>query len=184
MKTVELKPQVYNLPGKQQVNSRQVKIRFRKPSVQDGPGIWSLVKESGVLDLNSAYSYLMMCKFYSDTCIVAEHDNKIAGFVTAFNPPSKPDTIFVWQVGVAKSFRGKGLATILLKELLQRKSGQNVRFLEATVSPSNVPSQSLFRGLARDLNTQCEVTECFSEKLFPGDGHEAEHTFRIGPIKQ
>lgn len=159
------------------------KIQFRKPREDDGSNIWELVKSTGVLDLNSAYSYIILCKYFSGTCVVAECENKIIGFLSAFQPPGRPDAIFVWQVAVAESQRGKGLGSALLKELLKRKECAGVRYLETTVTPSNIPSQSLFRKLARDLGTRCEVEECFPSDLFPAGNHEAELMYRIGPIK-
>ncbi|MBB5174871.1 diaminobutyrate acetyltransferase [Texcoconibacillus texcoconensis] len=157
------------------------KVHFAKPSVEDGAAMWELVEES-TLDTNSPYKYIMMCEFFTETCVVAKQNDKVVGFVTAFIPPENKDTVFVWQVGVDSSQRGKGLASKLLNELLNRSACNNVRYLEATVTPSNKASQSLFRRIARDYDTTCAVQECFSEDLFPGDDHEAEMTFRIGPI--
>jgi len=156
--------------------------RFRQPCEKDGADIWRLVKDTGVLDLNSAYSYLMLCKFFPDTCVVAEYDGKIAGFVSAFRPPGCHEVIFVWQVAVAKAQRGKGLGIALLKELLKREACADVHFLEVTVTPSNIPSQSLFRKLARETDAHCEVSEFFPVCLFPGGAHEAELMYRIGPF--
>lgn len=156
---------------------------MRRPRVEDGKQIWQLVRDTGVLDLNSAYSYLMLCKFFADTCVVAEAGGEIVGFVSAYRLPARDDTLFVWQVAVAESQRGKGLGRSLLKELLGREACAKIRFLEATVCPSNLPSQSLFRGLARDLATPCTVSDCFPADFFPGGHHEDEMTFRIGPIQ-
>jgi L-2,4-diaminobutyric acid acetyltransferase len=158
------------------------KTQLRQPREEDGAGIWNLVKDTGVLDVNSPYSYLMLCKYFSDTCVVAEEDDEIVGFVSAYKPPTSDNVVFVWQVAVAESQRGKGLASSLVQELLERQECEEVQYLEATVSPSNIPSQSLFRGIARKMDTQCEVSECFSEELFPEEGHEPEMTFRIGPL--
>jgi len=160
----------------------QQQILFREPCEEDGPKIWGLVKSTGKLDLNSVYSYLMLCKYFSGTCIVVEHYNEIAGFLSAFQPPANPDVIFVWQVAVASSKRGMGLGTALLRNLLRREACRGTRFLETTVTPSNIPSQCLFRGLAQKLGTQCKVTECFSADLFPGGNHETELLYRIGPF--
>ncbi|MDK2820837.1 MAG: L-2,4-diaminobutyric acid acetyltransferase [Clostridia bacterium] len=124
----------------------------------------------------------MLCKYFPDTCVVAETEGKIVGFVSAFCPPDKPDVIFVWQVAVDESQRGKGLGTALLKELLRRTACAKVHYLETTITPSNIPSRSLFTGLARDLDVNCDVSECFSEDLFPGEKHEAELMYRIGPF--
>lgn len=158
-------------------------VRITEATEEDGADIWSLVKDSGVLDVNSPYSYLMMGKFFSETCLVAKDGDQLVGFVTAFRPPTAKDVIFVWQIGVDLSQRGKGVGKKLLHELLQREAGKGVRFLESTITPSNKPSQALFRGLARDLNTKCQVTEFFSEDLFPGEEHEPELKFRIGPVE-
>ncbi|SMO63309.1 diaminobutyrate acetyltransferase [Melghirimyces algeriensis] len=159
-------------------------VIFRKPEDEDGSEVWKLIKRAGVLDLNSPYSYLMLCKFFSETCVIAQDKNgKVVGFVSAFRPQTTEDTIFVWQVAVDTSQRGKGLGKALLRSLLSRDSCADVRYLEATVSPSNIPSQSLFKGLAKDLETQCDISECFSENMFPEHGHESEWTYRIGPFK-
>ncbi len=158
------------------------KVVLRMPREDDGARIWELARGISVLDLNSAYSYLMLCKYFPDTCVVAEHKDQIIGFVTAFRLPKQPDTIFVWQVGVSADQRGNGIGKALLKELIGRQMRKGVDYLEATVSPSNLPSQSLFRALAQDLNTDCVIKECFSAELFPVP-HEPEWTFRIGPFQ-
>jgi L-2,4-diaminobutyric acid acetyltransferase len=69
-----------------------------------------------------------------------------------------------------------------LNELVTREGCNDVHYVEATITPSNQASQSLFRRLARDQETNCEVKDCFAEELFPGDNHEEELTFRVGPL--
>jgi L-2,4-diaminobutyric acid acetyltransferase len=158
-------------------------ITFRTPEVGDGTEIWRLVRELDALELNSAYSYLMFCKFFPKTCVIAELDGEVAGFVFAFRPQTASDTVFVWQVGVDNTLRGRGVGIALLHTLLVREECRDVRFLEATVTPSNMPSQALFRKLARRLDTQCHVSPCFSSDQFPGNEHEDELLFRIGPFE-
>ncbi|WP_240375787.1 diaminobutyrate acetyltransferase [Bacillus piscicola] len=158
-------------------------LTFEKPTAEDGAAMWELVKNS-TLDLNSSYKYIMMCEFFAETCVAAKEDGELVGFVTGFILPEKQDTVFVWQVGVDPSQRGKGMGSKLLNALVERTASADVRYLEATVTPSNAASQALFKKLARTYETNCEVSECFAEDLFPGEGHEAELTFRIGPFKK
>ncbi|WP_425457176.1 diaminobutyrate acetyltransferase [Aquibacillus sediminis] len=158
-------------------------VTFEKPTVEDGAAMWELVNSS-TLDQNSPYKYIMMAEYFAETCVVAKEEDKVVGFVTAFIPPERQDVVFVWQVGVDSSQRGKGIASKLLNELINRESCQDVQFVEATVTPSNKASQSLFKRLARDHDTTCEVSDLFPEELFPGEGHEAELNFRIGPIRK
>lgn len=166
--------------------SSTANIVLRRPRMEDGKQMWQLVKDTKILDVNSAYCYLMMCKFFPDTCVVAEYENRMVGFVTAYRPPTEPDALFIWQIGVDSSQRGKGLGGALLKNLIERESLKGVRYITATISPSNIPSQKLFRRLAADLNANLEVSEAdgMPEEVFPGGGHEAEPLHRIGPIRR
>lgn len=157
-------------------------LTLQKPTVEDGGAMWELA-ETSTLDSNSVYKYIMMCEYFDETCIVAREGDEVVGFITAFIPPKQPDTLFIWQVGVAESQRGKGLALDLLERLIERDVCRDVRYVEATVTPSNKASQSLFKKLARSQGTACNISDCFGEELFPGDNHEEEKTFRIGPIK-
>jgi L-2,4-diaminobutyric acid acetyltransferase len=144
--------------------------------------MWELVNNS-TLDQNSAYKYIMMCEYFAETCVVAKQGDQLVGFITAFIPPERKDAVFIWQVGVDSSQQGKGIASQMLNHLIDRKVCQDVRFVEATVTPSNQASQSLFRKLAREHSTECNVSEFFTENLFPSDDHEEELNFRVGPIK-
>ncbi|WP_090858625.1 diaminobutyrate acetyltransferase [Paraliobacillus sp. PM-2] len=157
-------------------------VHLEKPTVKDGAAMWELVNHS-TLDQNSAYKYILMCEYFAETCVIAKLDQELVGFVTAFIAPERPDAVFVWQVGVDSSQRGKGIASKLLNELLQREACKNVRFVEATITPSNKASQALFHKLARQHNTTCEESEFFTKDLFPDDSHEEECKFRVGPFK-
>lgn len=158
------------------------RIVLRKPTDADGASMWRLARDSGVLDLNSPYAYLMFARFFEDTCVIAESGSEAVGFVTAFVPPDNPDIIFIWQIGVSEACRGQGIAKQMIHELLRRKECKSARFLEATVSPSNKASKALFTRMAKEFRTNCEISECFPTRLFPGGAHEAEWTYRIGPI--
>ncbi|HIS29672.1 MAG TPA: diaminobutyrate acetyltransferase [Candidatus Avamphibacillus intestinigallinarum] len=157
---------------------------FRKPTLEDGAQVWELVKSTGVLDLNSSYQYLMWCQYFSDTSVVVEQNGKIVGFISGFTNPKQTNTLFVWQVAVHESQRGKGLATKMLHYILDQDACKTINYVEATISPSNIPSQKLFQGLARDLNTDIKVSDCFKASDFPETGHEDEDSHLIGPFNQ
>lgn len=163
-------------------------MSFRPPAVADGAQIWQLVKDTGVLDLNSAYAYLLIGEHFAATSVVAElasaeGGKQIVGFISAYRPPSKDDTVFVWQVGVAQAGRGRGVATGMLFEIIRRSACDGITHLDTTVGPSNDASMALFRGFARKLDTQVTETELFSSNVFPDPSeHEPEVLFRVGPF--
>ncbi len=154
----------------------------------DGDAIWRLVKDTGVLDLNSRYAYLLLGEHFADTSVVAElleadGSKQVIGFISAYLLPNKPDTVFVWQVGVAEAGRGRGVATGMLYEIVRRVACSSVTYLDTTVGPSNTASMALFRGFAEKLGTEVEEEELFASEVFGDSGeHEPEVLFRIGPF--
>lgn len=144
-----------------------------------------LVESVGVLDRNSCYLYLLLCRDFADTCVIAESNRELAGFVTAYRPPSRPEVLFVWQVGVARAARRQGLAKRMLRKLLSLPACQDVRFLEATVTPSNAASRNLFELLADELGAARVWCNGFcSEQFAIPHEHEDELLIRIGPLER
>ena len=157
---------------------------IRPAKVEDGAAVWRLVVDSGVLDVNSSYAYLLFLDHFGHTSVVVESGaGDVVGFVTGFRPPQRPEVIFVWQVAVAESMRGRGLARRLLEALVRLDGCRGARYLEATVTPSNAPSRALFRSLARGLDAELTVSPYLGEELFPEKGHEPEELHRIGPFR-
>jgi L-2,4-diaminobutyric acid acetyltransferase len=157
--------------------------RLRRPASSDAAAIQRLIEACRPLDVNSTYAYLLLCHHFADTCVVAESDAETTGFLSAYLPPGREDSLFVWQVAVAESARGQRLASSMIEEALGRKACASVRFLEATVSPSNRASRALFEGFAARRGAECQVSELFPVKVFDGvQSHEPEELFRIGPF--
>jgi len=159
-------------------------VRIRGPRAEDGRAIWELVDQCRPLDLNSCYAYCLIARDFSETSVVAEEDGKVVGFISAYRQPRDPEKIFIWQVAVHSSQRGKGLARSMLLKLLERESCGGLRFLETTVTPSNKPSRALFSSIAREMGCRLVETEGFPADIFPGDqSHEEERLLRIGPFR-
>lgn len=122
----------------------------------------------------------MTCDYFADTCAVAEQDHEIAGFVTGFITPNDPRTLFIWQIAVAETVRGKGLATSLVDFVLKQEVCSHVTQLEMTISPSNKSSLSLFQKITKNYNGVLNVNgKNYAPELFPGKSHEAEIGYRL-----
>lgn len=156
-------------------------IEFRNPKVADGAELWAMVAQDPVLDTNSCYAYLLLCRHFSRTCLAAFQGGSLAGFVTGYIPPDEPDVIFVWQIAVSPKMRKQGLARRMLRRLLALPACAKVRYLEATVSPSNEASQRLFRSLAEELKVPFQAGQGFHREHFRELEHEDEPLIRIGP---
>lgn len=151
---------------------------LRPPHVDDGGSLWHIACDSGVLDTNSSYAYLMWCRDFAATSIVAEIDGEIAGFVIGYRRPQTPDALFVWQVAVDHGHRGRGLGVAMLERLLNNCAAEGMTNLETTISPDNPASIAMFGSLARRRGAVLVHYPLFDRKDFP-DQHEAERLYRI-----
>jgi L-2,4-diaminobutyric acid acetyltransferase len=166
--------QVGRRPGSTSVKSD---VAFGSPRLDDGRELWRLARDSRTLDLNSAYTYVLCCRDFAATSVVARSADGVCGFVIGFARPEQPRTLFVWQVAVDPAQRGRGLARQMLDHLADDRYG----YVEATVTPDNTASDRLFSSFARGRDAALERTPLFGAELFPGD-HEPEVLYRIGPL--
>jgi len=159
---------------------------IESPTKADGAALWRIARDSQKLDLNSAYAYLLWCRDFADTSVVARENGVPVGFVIAYRKPAEPSAALVWQVAVDASQRGKGLAGALLDELFTKLVAAGVRHLETTITTDNPASIKLFESFAKRWETDLERTELFSPADFPdADGeHEREDLYRIGPLSR
>ncbi|MDH5490740.1 MAG: diaminobutyrate acetyltransferase [Myxococcales bacterium] len=155
---------------------------LRQPKTRDASAVRELVEATGTLEPNTCYAYLLLCTHFAETCLLAEREGKLVGFVLAYRPPSHPEAVFVWQIGVHQDARGQGLARQLLEDLLRQPGTRGVRFVEATVGSSNEASRRLFESFARALGVPCEVQPGFVSADFGPLAHEDEALYRIGPL--
>ena len=140
-----------------------------------------LVANRPYVGLNSRYTYFLLAKDFSDTCVIAEQNHKIVAFSSGYVPPDRPDTFFNWETVVDKDYRGYGLQKRMLLNQIRIKGS---KYFEGTINPSNKVSKKNFYELAQMLNTKCEEQVLFSEVDFENDGHEPEILYRIGPISK
>lgn len=157
-------------------------MKLRTPTTADAAAIHDLVLDTGVLDQNSRYLYLLLCRDFSETSVVAEDAGQLVGFVTGYRLPESPEVLFVWQIGVAAEYRGRGIAKAMLLHLLARVCGKGVCCLEATVAESNQASQKLFGSISTALSATLQRVPGFGASLFGDSGHEPEPGIRIGPF--
>ncbi|MEV0645202.1 diaminobutyrate acetyltransferase [Phytomonospora sp. NPDC050363] len=158
-------------------------VALENPSVSDGPDLWRLAREAGSLDVNSPYAYLIWCRDFAATSVVARDEDRPVGFISGYTRPERAETLFVWQVAVAPTHRRQGLARRMLDHLADSLVPQGVSSVEATVTPSNESSTRLFTSFAQARGAAVQRDVLFTENHFPGDGaHEPEVLFHIGPF--
>ena len=152
--------------------------RLRKPEPTDGSAIWELVRACKPLDENSMYCNLVQADHFRDTCVVAELDGEIVGWISGHMIPGA-DTFFVWQVAVGEKARGLGLGRKMLAHLVARDECADAASLETTITADNAASWALFRSFARSIGGRLSDRPHFqSDDHFDGH-HDTEHLVSI-----
>ncbi|PXX57438.1 diaminobutyrate acetyltransferase [Nocardia tenerifensis] len=155
-------------------------VVLRAPRVGDGAQLWRIAKDSAVLDTNSSYAYVLWCRDFAATSVVAEVRGRVVGFVIGYIRPQAPDTVFVWQIAVDRVQQGKGTGAQLLHALLDNVGAQGVSKLETTISPDNAASIALFGSVARRRAARITKHPLFDAGVFP-DSHAPEDLYLIAP---
>ncbi|MGV8995827.1 MAG: diaminobutyrate acetyltransferase [Parvibaculaceae bacterium] len=141
-----------------------------------------MIRACPPLDTNSAYSSLLLCAHFAETCVVAERDRKIVGWISAYFPPTEPNSIFVWQVAVDASARGCGLGRQMLDELMSRRAAQGVIALTTTITETNDASWALFGSFARRHGADLQQRPMFERDVHFAGEHDTEFLVSITPL--
>ncbi|QEP44799.1 diaminobutyrate acetyltransferase [Ectothiorhodospiraceae bacterium BW-2] len=158
----------------------QSNLLFRHPLADEGLIITNLIAANPPLDSNSIYSYYLLCRHFANSCVVAETAGEIGGFISAYPLPTRPKTLFVWQVVVAPNLRGQRIARRMLDWLLQQPMLRHITQIEATVNPNNIASRKIFEGVAHDQGTAIDEELFLPATAFGSDAsHESEILLRV-----
>jgi len=141
-----------------------------------------LVRACPPLDPNSSYCNLLQCSHFKSTSIAATLEGELVGSVTGYRIPERPDTLFIWQVAVHPSARGKGLARAMLRNLQRRTGSEGIRYIETSITPDNEASLKLFTGFAAGQQAEMTRSVMFERATHFEGAHETEYLFRIGPF--
>ncbi len=152
--------------------------RLRKPEATDGAAIWELVKDCKPLDENSMYCNLVQADHFRDTCVVAELDGEIVGWISGYMIPDE-NALFVWQVAVGEKARGFGLGKKMLLELVERDACDDATTLKTTITRDNVASWALFRSFARSIGGELDDEPHFTRDEHFEGRHATEHMVSI-----
>jgi len=155
-------------------------MKIKKAEQKDVKDIINIIKEvhiNNVEDKNNGFlssddlsekTYSLMIENY-DYCYICEEENRVAGFLIAssFNLMNKEseicsflinknlfeDFIYIFQIGVARDFQRKGIATLLYNRLFEEAKTNNFMVITSK-DPFNNASRELHLKLGfKDVNT-------------------------------
>lgn len=144
--------------------------------------MWELARRVRGAECDTAYFYLLWCREFAQTSVVATVDNQVVGFVLGYLRQDVPGTLVVWQVGSDPSCPVFGVRSRMLNEIIDRQVARGCRFVETTVTAREVETIRGVRRLAGQRAARVAKQVLFEADRFP-DGHAAEMVYIIGPLE-
>ncbi|CAG9296440.1 diaminobutyrate acetyltransferase [Celerinatantimonas diazotrophica] len=154
-------------------------VVFKKPTMADGYAVNQLIKNSPPLDTNSSYCNLLQCSHFADTSIGAYHAEQLVGFISGYNLPQQPNTLFIWQVAVSQKMRSQQIAKRMLHALIAQVKPV---FIHTTITQDNAPSRALFASFAKANNTMMNEQPYMDKDHHFNQEHPSEALIVIGPL--
>lgn len=154
-------------------------VLLRAPTINDGKAINELITRCPPLDKNSPYCNFLQASHFHQTCLLALQQDEVVGFICAYLRPDDEKTLFIWQVAIDESQRGKGLAYRLLTCLLARDNLKQVTGVETSITQNNTASWKLFEKLDKAYAARGSV-RVFLDKTEHFNGlHDTEYLYHI-----
>ncbi len=157
-------------------------IELRVPVLEDGMSVFRLIERCPPLDQNSSYCNILQCGHFAQTSVAAEMEGELVGFISGYQVPERPGTLFVWQVAVDERARGQGLASRMLMHILHRPECADICYIETTITDDNTASWALFKRLANKLSAQLKSSHWLDKTIHFDDQHDSESLVCIGPF--
>lgn len=111
------------------------------------------------------YIYWMLGKYFPSTCLVAERDDQILGYIGALCAGEK-QKIFVWQIAVKANIRGQEIGRKLLENIVVAAGNLGICQLEIAINDKNIPCKRMVEKLVRDFGGTITEKETYYNEGF------------------
>ncbi|NCC16978.1 MAG: GNAT family N-acetyltransferase [Clostridia bacterium] len=118
------------------------------------------------------YIYWMLGRNFPSTCLVAEKNGRILGYIGALLSAEK-QTVFVWQIAVKSDERGRQIGRRLLENVVIAAKNMGITQLEIGINDENIICRCMVEKLVQDLEST--ITE---KEKYKGEGF-CERVYRI-----
>ncbi|MGB1799832.1 MAG: GNAT family N-acetyltransferase [Gammaproteobacteria bacterium] len=155
-------------------------MNIRHVTEEDLGKIRAFVKDNPPLGFHTLYTYWVLYSQFGRLWHICEENGNIVGFISGIKSVSEPSTVLIWQIGVSKNIRGKGVSTALIDEFLSSCKQLGIENGLVTIDPSNKVSLGLFQSY---FNKYSSFNVCgslsLSDEFCKDDEYEDIYTFKI-----
>lgn len=111
------------------------------------------------------YIYWMLGKYFSSTCLVAEEQDQILGYIGALVSAEK-QKVFVWQIAVKSNERGRHIGRKLLENVVLATKKMGIEQLEIAINEENHSCRHMVEKLVQDLGGTIAEKDRYKDEGF------------------
>ena len=120
--------------------------QLRNVTESDAPVLRALAQRCKPLDVHTPYTYWVLCKFFSGgSFLMLGENNAPVGYITSIETEN---TIFVWQIGILREYRGKGYSQALVQAVSEYAVSRE-KNMSVSVADDNQASYHAFDRFCR-----------------------------------
>ncbi len=117
---------------------------IRNCTVDDVSRVRLFVDQCKPLDLHTTVTYWTLFNYFSNLCFLMLEEEKVIGFVSGVKSSLDKEVVYLWQVGVAKNYRGNNYASLLLDHFFKASKNLDCSKIQVSIAPENEPSYNAF----------------------------------------
>lgn len=152
---------------------------LRPPLPEDGAAVSSLARTADQEAIGDLLGELAVFDDYKEFSVIAELDGDLVGAILAYLLPYDPETLFIWQVSVSESEADKGLASLMLGQVMRREACIEVTRVQTVITSNDERTWALFRRFARWQRSRMDIQPFFTQALTPYRRHENSNLVTI-----
>ncbi len=146
---------------------------------EDGAAVLRLAKGIDQTALGGLLCKLIEFDDYRKCSTIAELDRECVGALMAYVLPYDPETVFVWRVDVAEGEVDKGLAALMLGQLMQHDACSDVHRVQTVIQSNDQCNWEVFRRFARWQRSRLDIQPFIPQVLTRFRGQEISNLVTI-----
>lgn len=155
-------------------------IPLLRPALsEDGAAVSSLSRTADQEAIGYLLGDLATFDDYKEFSIIAELDGDLVAAMLAYVLPCDPETLFVWLVGVSEGEADKGVASLMLAQVMRRDVCADVTRVQTVTTSNNECTWALFRRFARWQRSRMDIQPFIKQALTPYRRHENSNLVTI-----
>lgn len=138
-------------------------ITLRRVIEADAGLLYALATKCPPLDAHTPYTYWFVCRYFHHCSFILEVNGVPAGYVMAVKTD---DCVFLWQIGLLPSIRGKGYAQVMIDRVMRCAAILGLP-VQMSMLADNLVSKNAFRKYCQLAHVgMYEIGEVQSEILY------------------